>query len=311
MQIVLGIMSQSPYNRSIWTGFMRAYQRMGHAVLTCDASQLPDPGSFPKRPDLLFIIHGASASLEVVDAYREQGVTTAIYLLDEPYEVDRTRVWSAHYDWAFSVDRATVSLHAVNSHAAHLPLAFDEATFFSDGPAIASEILVLGSPFSAREEYLVPIRDRWGERITWVGPGWRAFSPAGQHFEGFVTPEDCARFYRGAKVVINIHRDSLWSHFGNLNQGKIEATHLNPRFWEAAGCGAFQLCSFRADLQTYAPITAAFRTPEELERKLEYFLGNERARRENAQRVYAKIKSHTYTRRAETVLNTLGFQKTQ
>jgi spore maturation protein CgeB len=305
MQIVLGVMSQSPYNRSIWTGFMRAFQRIGHTVLTSDASQLPHPGSIPKRPDLLFIIHGASASLEIVDAYRELGITTAIYLLDEPYEVDRTRIWSAHYNWVFSVDRATVPIHAVNSHATHLPLAFDEATFSPDGPAIASEILVLGSPFSAREEYLAPIRDRWGGRITWVGPGWRAFSPTGQHFEGFVTPEVCAQFYRGAKVVINIHRDSLWSHFGNLNQGKIEATHLNPRFWEAAGCGAFQLCSFRADLQAYAPKTAAFRTPDELEHKLEYFLGNERARRENAQRVHAKIKSHTYTQRAQSVLKTL------
>lgn len=309
MHIVLGIMSQSPYNRSIWAGLSRAFRHIGHTVVASDASQLPHPGSLPARPALLFIIHGANVPLEIVDAYRGMGVLTAIYLLDEPYEVDRTRLWSAHYDWVFSVDRVTVPLHAANSHAAHLPLAFDDTVFSPNGPAIVSDILVLGSPFSAREEYLAPIRDRWGDRITWVGPGWRAFSPAGQHFEGFVAPEVCAQFYRGAKVVINIHRDSFWSHFGDLNQGRIEATHLNPRFWEAAGCGAFQLCSFRSDLEIYAPKIASFRTPEELELKLEYFLDNERARRENTQKVYRKIKPHTYNQRAQGALKTLGFQE--
>lgn len=306
MFLLLGVMPQSPYNRSIWTGFMHAFQQSGHNVLAVDASALPLPGTFPARPDLLFVIHGANVALDTIDIYRDQNIKTAIYLLDEPYEVDRTRTWSAHYEWVFSVDRATVPVHAENSHAAHLPLAYDQVTFFPDGPAIASDILVLGSPFGLREEYLAPIRDRWGGRMTWVGPGWRKFSPAGQHVEGFVTPEDCARFYRGAKAVINIHRDSCWSHFGELNQSRIEATHLNPRFWEAAGCGAFQLCSFRSDLQIYAPKAPYFRTPAELERKLDYYLGNERARRDQARYLHTKTKLHTYQLRAQTVLDTLG-----
>ena len=284
---------------------MRAFQSIGHNVVPIDASQLPPPDSLSTRPDLLFVVHGANVALETIDRYRAQGVTTAVYLLDEPYEVDRTCLWSPHYDWVFSVDRSTVAVHAASSHAVYLPLAFDQAIFFPDGPSIASDILVLGSPFGTREEYLSPIRDRWGERITWVGPGWRRFSAAGKHFEGFVTPEDCARFYRGAKIVINIHRDPLWSHFGELNRGKIEATHLNPRFWEAAGCGAFQLCSYRADLLTYAQKAASFRSPEELARKLEYFLGNERARRDNANYVHGKIKHHTYTQRVQTMLNAI------
>jgi spore maturation protein CgeB len=302
MLIVLGVMPQSPYNQSIWSGFMRAFECLGHTVHVVDAAQLPNPDTLPVLPDFLYVVHGANTAPETVEKYRKSGTKTAIYLLDEPYEVDRTCLWSPYYDCVFSVDRATVPLHAVASRASHLPLAYDQTTFYPEGPSVVSEILVLGSPFRAREEFLTRVRDRWGDRTTWVGPGWRGFSPAGEHIEGFVTPEVCARFYRGAKIVINIHRDSWWSHFGDLNQRKIEATHLNPRFWEVAGCGSFQLCSYRSDLRTFAPKAATFRTVEEMERKIGYFLENDSVRQEQARYVHSKVRNHTYLERAKTVL---------
>lgn len=260
MFVVLAKMGQSPYNRSIWTGFSHALQRLGCRLLEVDAEQIPDPDRFDQRPDLLFAVHGATVPTDKVDRYREQGITTAVYLLDEPYEVDGTQVWAQHYDWAFSVDRATVPVHQQFTHAAHLPLAFDDQVFNPQVQGIPSEILMLGSPYSVREEILGPVRDRWGDRVTWVGPGWRKFSPQGQHVENFVGPADCARFYRGAGIVVNIHRDSEWSHFGNLNKHHLQATHLNPRFWEAGGCGAFQITSHRSDLKEYSPQSTSFST---------------------------------------------------
>ncbi len=308
MRILLAKMGQSPYNRSIWEGLARAFHRLGNTVQVLDAERVPDPGAWRESPELLFAVHGGNLPTGVVDRYRGCGIATAVYLLDEPYEVAGSSRWARHYEWVFTVDRATVAVHAAYAHAVHLPLAYDEEVFHPRGPAIASDILVLGSPFPARESFLAPVRDRYGDRITWVGPGWRSFSPAGCHVEGFVTPEDCARFYRGAKVVLNVHRDSCWSHFGELNPGRIEATHLNPRFWEAAGCGAFQLCSLREDLEIFASgVGVGFRSPAGLMRRLDRFLGDRRARKDTARQLRTRLKGHTYLARASTALEAMGF----
>ncbi len=305
--ILMAVMPQSPFNRSIWSGFVQGFQKLGHRVHIADAARLPAPESLPQPADFLFTVHGFNLPLETLSLYREKGICTAVYLLDEPYEVDRTREWAAHYDHVFSVDEATVPVHAEHTSAHFLPLAYNAAIFGPDGPSIPSRILVLGSPFSAREAYLASLRDQWGDKVTWVGPGWKAFSSAGIHYEQFVPPEDCARFYRGADIAINIHRDSTWSHFGELNKDGIVATHLNPRFWETAACNTLQLCSYRKDLERFAPRCPSFSTVDEFMNKLEYFMQQPRAREDTARRVYNRIRKHNYEDRCKQVLETLGW----
>lgn len=306
LHILLVAMSQSPYNRSIWTGFLDGFQSLGHSVEVVDATRIPDPATTAKKPNLLLAIHGSNVPADKIEAYRTAGIFTAVYLLDEPYEIDRTVEWACHYDCIFSVDKVTVPVHGRHTQARFLPLAYNPAIFGPDGPTIPSTFLVLGTPFSAREEFLSALRDRWGKLVTWVGPGWKQFSPAGHHYEQFATPADCARFYRGAAIVINIHRDSYWSHFGELNKNRLEASHLNPRFWETAACKSLQLCSYRKDLDTFAPKTPAFRTVDEFISKLEYFIGNKKARDTIASKVYSKIKNHTYEARCKQIIETLG-----
>jgi len=307
LRIILAVMPQSPFNRSIWTGFLEGFQSLGHTVQVLDSAQIPEPDNNKNPVDLLFAVHGFHVPADTVRAYRAAGTTTAVYLLDEPYEVDRTVEWASRFDCAFSVDRITVPVHQQNTQAEYLPLAYNPSLFSPNGPSIPSRILVLGTPFSAREQYLAALRDRWGELVTWVGPGWKKFSTPGQHYEQYASPSDCARFYRGADIAINIHRDSTWSHFGELNKNRLEATHLNPRFWETAACNSLQLCSYRSDLGIFAPKCPTFKTVGEFTNKVEYFLGKDKARKDNAKRVYDKIKNHTYKARCATVLDFLTF----
>jgi len=279
-------------------------------VEVVDATRIPDPTTVGKQPDLLLSVHGSNAPVEKIRAYHSADVTTAVYLLDEPYEVDRTVEWAQYYDCIFSVDQVTVPVHALHTQACFLPLAYNHTIFGPQGPSISSTILVLGSPFSAREEYLSILRDQWGRHVTWVGPGWRQFSQTGQYHERFVPPTGCAQFYRGAEIVINIHRDSCWSHFGELNKNRLGATHLNPRFWETAACNSLQLCSYRSDIDIFAPKCPTFRKVDEFANKLEYFLGNEKKRKDIAKRVTNKVKDHTYEARCNSILNTLNLQIT-
>lgn len=305
LHIMLAVVPQSPFNRSIWTGILDGFESLGHTVQVVDSAHMPEPDDNHDPVDLLFAVHGCYVPTEKVLAYRDKGIHTAVYLLDEPYEVDRTTEWARHYDCIFSVDAVTVPVHQQHTHTEFLPLAYNDSIFSPDGPDIPSRILVLGSPFNAREQYLAALRDQWGKRVTWVGPGWKKFSPPGQHHEQYITPPDCARFYRGADIAINIHRDSTWSHFGELNKDGLAATHLNPRFWETAACNSLQLCSYRSDIDIFAPKCPTFKTVDEFTNKIEYFLGNDKARKNNAKRVYNKIKNHTYKARCITILDAL------
>ena len=301
MNVLLAKMKDSVFNRSIWEGLARGLRSLGHEVSEVDDEDVPAPETLSPRPDLLFAVHGGSLPVDVVDRFRAAGIRTAVYLLDEPYEVDRSTVWARHYETVFSVDSVTVPLHARFSKAFHLPLAYDETTFRTDGRAYASELLVLGSPFAHRLALLAPLREIWGDHTTWVGPGWRPFCPRGRHVEQLVSPDVCARFYRGAEVVINIHRDSKWSHFGVQNVRALGATHLNPRFWEAAGCGAFQLVSQRDDLARFSPDTPAFSSAEELLGLLDRYGCRPRERQRLARLARRATSAHTYAARAAQV----------
>jgi len=238
--------------------------------------------------------------------YRNHGIPTAVYLLDEPYEVDRSTLWARYYDWVFSVDRTTVPVHSRYSHSEYLPLGFDAHVFHPEGPSIRSEILVLGSCYGTRANLLAPLVKKWGRRITWVGPRWKQLCPYGTHIDHYVTPEQCAQLYRGANIVLNIHRDSYWSHFGELNSRKIGATHLNPRFWEAAACRSCQLITPREDLQLYAPDANTFSTPEELGHQLEMFTANVKARNQCAEYIFDRISGGSYTDRSRHIVHVTG-----
>ena len=306
MYILVVCMGQSPYNRSIWLGIARGFERQGCKIQVVDATQVPRPSSLDSLPDLVFVVHGGNTPEDVIKQYRSAGVTTAVFLLDEPYEVDQSVSWAHYYNWVFSVDRATLAIHEQHSHAAHLPCGYDDTVFFPDGPSIPSRVLMLGSCFAARENLLATSVKKFGKLFTWVGPGWQQISTAGTHHNRLVTPEECAMFYRGAEITVNIHRDSTWSHFGELNKRNIQATHLNPRFWEAAACGGFPLCSYRADLDVYAKGAASFTGKEELDRKLEYFIGNAKASKKQAKLMLKAVKKHSYLERAKTVLDLIS-----
>jgi len=305
LNIVLAVMPNSPFNSSIWRGLAHAFQTLGHRLMVVDSSKCPSPEAFVEKVDLFFAVHGVDVSKEIISAYRAHGAMTGVYLLDEPYEIDRTVQWARHYDYVFSVDQVTVPVHQKHTNAVFLPLAFSDAIFGVEGPKIESEILVLGSAYKAREIYLTALRDHFGTQVTWVGPGWKSFSAVGIHHESYVNPADCARLYRGSKLVINIHRDSTWSHFGELNRSDLTATHLNPRFWEGTACGSLQLVSYRKDLEVFAPEAPYFNDKDGFLELVQQYLYDDESRNRRAQAMVKAISPHTYVSRAKQIVNTL------
>ncbi len=286
-------------------GLCRGFERQGCKVEVVDATKVPPPESWEKLPDLVMSVHGGNVPIDIIQKYGATGVPTAVYLLDEPYEVDSSVQWAQHYDWVFTVDRSTVKIHSENSNAIHMPCGYDESIFKPDGPSVKSDVLMLGSRFAARENILMRCVSKYGSRFTWVGPGWHELCVAGTHYNQLVSPEDCAKFYRGAGITLNIHRDSTWSHFGELNKRNIQATHLNPRFWESAACGGFPLSSYRSDLEVYAKKTPSFKNENELMNALDLFLHDPKARKKQSKLLQKAVRKHSYLERAKKVLDSV------
>ena len=110
-------------------GLRHAAGELDHAY---EAAFWDDPGLPTKiadfGPELIFVVHGrkfAERWRSTFSAYN-----TAVWLLDEPYEVDDTAKWSQEFNTVFVNDPNTLPRHR-NAH--YLPVCYDPQTHRDDG----------------------------------------------------------------------------------------------------------------------------------------------------------------------------------
>ena len=269
-----------------------------------------------EKPDLFLAIHGARLPSHVVDAVRTLGVPSAVWLLDDPHELDLSSRYARHYDWVFTDERMAVDAHkAAGSHRTfHLPLGCDSA---AQHPRVVeekyrSDVCLVGSGFAERINLLLPLQEELSEfKIKLVGH-WSGI-PEGSLLkkfvvDGFVSPEETARYYAGAKIVINPHRDGAGLSLASNING-VRAVSPNPRLFEAAACGTFVLTDDkRTDAGEY------FRVGEEIDtfcdgndliRKIRYWLGREEARAAGAAAASQRARhEHSLEKRMAALLET-------
>lgn len=121
----------------------------------------------------------------------------------------------------------------------------------------------------------------------------------------WMTPEDTATYYNGAKIVINHHRSSDDDTI-NANSRKVKALSVNPRTFEISGCGTLQLSDIRHDMdQLYSPGTEieTYGSYAELMDKIDYYLRHEEERQRIALKGLMRTrKDHTYHKRLSSML---------
>jgi len=250
-------------------------------------------------PDLLFAVHGRKFSARHGATIKNR--KSAVWLLDEPYEVDDTSRFSRQFNATFINDPSTIARHG-NAH--YLPVCYDPgAHFYRPGEERPHGVGFIGGFNSAREEALLRLAKR--NLLSYViGGPWRDRMLHELCSSRNIPASETARLYRKTRIVINVFRKT--HHY---NAAKIEAVSLNPRVYEALQCGALVISEHRAEVDTLCPELPTFRTMEELEEHVECYLADEelfaRARKESIRR----LASHTYADRLETVLEaTLGKQ---
>ncbi|NOU96534.1 glycosyltransferase [Paenibacillus sp. LMG 31456] len=275
------------------------------------------------RPDLVLVLNGLHVfpenHLQQIDTIRAMGIRTAIWFADDPYFTDDTIRIAQHYDVVFTHEQSCVQLYKEHGCAqvAYLPLAADTDLFRPQqvGHSYRSDVCFIGMAFWNR----VAVFDRIapylsGKKVIIAGGLWNRLRDYKllRHSirEGWTPVEETAKYYSGAKIVINLHRGHL-HEIDNRNSRAVPGQSINPRTYEMAGCGSMQLTDIRDDLaRLYTPgqEIAVYRSPEELMGQIEYYLRHEQERRTIAYNGLRRtLQQHTYLRRVEHLLQLLGY----
>ncbi len=265
------------------------------------------------RPDLVLLagmIHSWSADA-LADVRESLGVPVVLWSGDDPHEPWAPDVFgrAEHYDrvW-FTIPGLAERVSERFRHVDYLPFACDperDAPPAADSAALepyACDLSYLGTLKLDRAQVLEEIA-RGGVDLKVWGVGFpedlaarfphlaRARQP--QHVQG----REKALVYGASKIVLNLHHTG----FGNM------------KFFEAASCGAFQLCNRRSEVEAAVdglPIAAqvvAYEEPVELGALVKHYLEHEAERLQHAAELRAAVHaSHTWRHRLETILEAVA-----
>jgi hypothetical protein len=279
-------------------GLRHAARAIGvdHAEAAWDDPQLPERVE-AFDPDLLLVVHGRRFVQRWGTRFAQR--RTAVWLVDEPYEVDDTAAWSRHFGSVFVNDAATLERH---TQAHVLPMCVDTTVYRDSGGPRPHAVGFIGGANPTRESFLLRLADA-GLLSYVVGGPWRHPTLRRLTLAAKVPHEETARLYQQTKIVINVFRDR--HHF---NRQATPATAMNPRIYEALACGALVVSERRAEIGQVFPALPQFGTPEELQTIVQRLLADgdefERLRAD----CRARLTGHAYADRLARAL-TLALQQ--
>lgn len=221
--------------------------------------------------------------------------------------------------------RDVVAAHKADTRVLHLPLGYDPQTHYpgygTDADGVAThDVVFVGNVYPSRAEMLAGAS--WdGIDLGLYGvfemiddadwPLWPfavGCSP-GQR-SAPVDNRIAASLYSRAKITLNLFRREKvgrsWDDVRTLSASEAGQS-INPRMIEAAAMGCFMLSEWRPEVeQVFGDAVPTFRTPDELERLVRYYLTREDERRAMAARLPALVSGYSYHERARTIADTLA-----
>jgi hypothetical protein len=245
------------------------------------------------QPDLLFVVHGR----RFVQRWgsRFAAWRSAVWLLDEPYEVDDTAAWSGQFDAVFVNDPASLARH---HHAHELPVAYAPALHRAiPGQERRYRVGFIGGANPSRERVLSGLARR-GLLDYVVGGPWREASLRSLCLSSNVPAERTAALYQDTAIVVNVFRNR--HHY---NRAGLEATAMNPRICEALACGALVLTEPREALVRQVPELPTFRSEAEAAAVIEHFLADPADWLRVQRAAAARLQDATYAHRLKTALD--------
>jgi len=263
------------------------------------------------EPDVVLALAQAPLGPAALDAIAAAGAVRVLWFVEDYRVLTYWRDVAAHYDYVFTIqeDDCLAALGAVtDARLAYLPCGFDpeiHRPLSLDAAARAeygSEVAFVGAGYRNRRLAFRRFLDAdfriWGSDWTGAADLARVIQRGGTR----ITTEESVRIFNAADVNLNLHSSTY--HDGVDPRGDF----VNPRTFELAGCGAFQVVDRRTLLpplfdEHELALAASVAEMRELTR---YYLAHPEERVPMASRARRRaLAEHTYGRRVERLLGTV------
>jgi spore maturation protein CgeB len=299
-----------PLHAHIDAGIEAGLRAAGHRVRTVCVSCLGTLGAAglaAAEADLLLAVRGMHFPLDAPQAAKKVRCK-AVWLTEEPHDVDRGAVIARHFDVALTIDRNTCGIHGPHK-TWYLPLAVDPAVYRYEAVADGQRVdaAFVGGIFPERRPMLEAIYHltadlSWrilGPQVRWEGDAAFASVWRNRRF----SPQEAAIAYRAARIVLDQARDPAAGRIAR-NRLQVPATGVGIRPFEVTATGAFLLTDdSRADIFSLFPqgSVGIYRAGDAADcaAQIRWWLEHEEEREEAAAEARAwTLAHHTYAHRA-------------
>ena len=261
------------------------------------------------EPDLILCMAQAPLSRQGLSRLRKDGIATAMWFVEDYRLFTYWRAFAPLYDVFAVIQRepflselAVAGVH----NALYLPLAADPNVHkplnlsLVEKQRFGADISFMGAGYPNRR---AAFRHLVGYGLKIWGTEWDGDSVLMPHVQmqgQRISTEDAVRIFNAATVNLNLHSSVKADEL--VSGGDF----VNPRTFEIASCGAFQLTDERSLMpELFAEDElATFSTLSELEDKIAYFQMHPEERMAFAERGRRRVLSqHTYTDRMRVLLD--------
>jgi spore maturation protein CgeB len=265
-----------------------------------------------ERPDLLLALAQAPLDRRTLNRIIALGIKTAFWFVEDYRTFGYFREVATTYDVFFHIQGRAMEdeLQRLGVRQFfYLPLAADPDWFrrITDADLLApykTDLSFMGAGYPNRRAAFSRLLDY--DFKIW-GTDWDLTTDVGRRVQDRgrrIPTQETVLIYNAAKINLNLHSSVFTA--GIDSQGGF----INPRTFEIAACGAFQLVDQRDPLSSHFHIgkdLAAFTDLADLRRSIDFYLQADERREEMAALARARVLAeHTYRHRMETLLEAVA-----
>lgn len=263
-----------------------------------------------EKPDILLALAQAPVSLKALELLRRSGIVTAFWFVEDYRHMPYWKAYAPCYDFYFTIqkDRFFQELDALgvkNYHylpmaadpEVHCPLSLSEAEKMEYG----SDLSFMGAGYHNRQKIFAKMDYRdfkiWGNSWDPGNGTWRFVQRNGQR----VNTREAVKIFNATQINLNLHS---YAYDDGINP---DGDFVNPRTFEIAACGAFQLVDQRGclpELFREGEEMISFNSEAELFRLIDMYLENPHQRTRICARARQRVLAeHTYEHRMKEMVS--------
>lgn len=244
--------------------------------------------------DVVFVVSGLNFHPIALDALRKIGVHAAAILTESPYDDEPQAEWASVYPGMTVFTNEVISANKYLWN--YIPHSYDPMVHRPVTPSGSCDVLMCGTGWPERQRLLESMSwDGIDLRLLGIWPDVNQDSPLFPFVhQACIDNLKMPEIYAGAKICLNIHR------------GHPEARSLNPRAYEVAACGAFQISDYRQEIDAvFGDSVPVFTSAADLEYLIRFYLTYDDERKFRSLVARERVFDCTFDERASGMIETI------